>query len=91
MASQTRMPEPICLIKNEEGKGLVVQPEALLLLSGITQPMVVVAITGPYRSGKSYLLNRLAGQRRGKGRGQDVHIPWPGRGARLLLLGISRC
>lgn len=78
MASQTRMPEPICLIKNEEGKGLVVQPEALLLLSGITQPMVVVAIAGPYRSGKSYLLNRLAGQRRGFALGSSVQAQTKG-------------
>lgn len=69
MASEIQMPEPICLIKNKKGKGLVVQPEALQLLSEITQPMVVVAIAGQYCSGKSYLLNRLAGQRRGKGRG----------------------
>uniref|UniRef100_A0A8B9BL75 GB1/RHD3-type G domain-containing protein n=1 Tax=Anser brachyrhynchus TaxID=132585 RepID=A0A8B9BL75_9AVES len=78
MASQTRMPEPICLIKNEKGKGLVVQPEALLLLSGITQPMVVVAIAGPYRSGKSYLLNRLAGQRRGFALGSSVRAQTKG-------------
>uniref|UniRef100_A0A8B9BKP1 GB1/RHD3-type G domain-containing protein n=1 Tax=Anser brachyrhynchus TaxID=132585 RepID=A0A8B9BKP1_9AVES len=71
-------PQPICLIKNEKGKGLVVQPEALLLLSGITQPMVVVAIAGPYRSGKSYLLNRLAGQRRGFALGSSVRAQTKG-------------
>ncbi|XP_035170178.1 guanylate-binding protein 1-like [Oxyura jamaicensis] len=72
MSSEIQMPEPICLIENEKGKGLVVQPEALRLLAGITQPMVVVAIAGPYRSGKSYLLNRLAGQRRGFSLGSSV-------------------
>ncbi|XP_068520496.1 guanylate-binding protein 1-like [Anas acuta] len=72
MASEIQMPEPVCLIENKKGKGLVVQPEALQLLSEITQPMVVVAIAGPYRSGKSYLLNRLAGQRRGFSLGSSV-------------------
>ncbi|XP_068520478.1 guanylate-binding protein 1-like isoform X1 [Anas acuta] len=72
MASEIQMPEPVCLIENKKGKGLVVQPEALQLLSEITQPMVVVAIAGPYRSGKSYLLNWLAGQRRGFSLGSSV-------------------
>ncbi|KAM9167003.1 LOW QUALITY PROTEIN: guanylate-binding protein 1-like [Mergus octosetaceus] len=72
MASEIQMPEPVCLIKNKKGKGFVVQPEALQLLSEMTQPMVVVAIAGPYRSGKSYLLNRLAGQRRGFSLGSSV-------------------
>lgn len=67
MASETHMPVPVCLIENTPARGLVVRPEALQVLSKITQPVVVVAITGLYRTGKSYLMNRLAGQRRGEG------------------------
>ncbi|XP_009273724.1 PREDICTED: guanylate-binding protein 1, partial [Aptenodytes forsteri] len=72
MASEIHMPEPVCLIENTQTKGLVVQQEALQVLSEITQPVVVVAITGPYRTGKSYLMNRLARQRKGFSLGSSV-------------------
>lgn len=67
--SEVEMEEPICLVENHAGQGLAVRQEALQVLANITQPVVVVAITGLYRSGKSYLMNRLAGQRTGEGRG----------------------
>ncbi|MBZ3876888.1 Guanylate-binding protein 7 [Sciurus carolinensis] len=59
MASDMVMPGPICLIESKEGQ-LVVKQEALQILSAITQPVVVVAIVGLYRTGKSYLMNKLA-------------------------------
>ena len=67
-ASVVEMEEPICLVENHAGQGLVVRQDALQVLANITQPVVVVAITGLYRSGKSYLMNRLAGRRTGEGR-----------------------
>lgn len=67
MASEVHMPEPVCLIENTQTKRLVVHQEALQVLSEITQPVVVVGITGLYRTGKSYLMNRLARQRKGEG------------------------
>ncbi|XP_071583295.1 guanylate-binding protein 1-like isoform X2 [Heliangelus exortis] len=72
MASRVAMAEPVCLLENSPSRGLVVQQEALELLSEVTQPVVVVAITGPYRSGKSYLMNRLAAQRKGFSLGSTV-------------------
>ncbi|KAM9368070.1 guanylate-binding protein 1-like [Phaethornis superciliosus] len=72
MASPGAMAEPVCLIENTPTRGLVVQQEALELLSEVTQPVVVVAITGPYRTGKSYLMNRLAAQRKGFSLGSTV-------------------
>ncbi|XP_051497525.1 guanylate-binding protein 1-like [Apus apus] len=72
MASTVHMPAPVCLIENSPTKGLMVQREALQLLSKVSQPVVVVAITGPYRTGKSYLMNRLAGERRGFSLGSSV-------------------
>ncbi|XP_074710680.1 uncharacterized protein LOC141937138 isoform X4 [Strix uralensis] len=72
MASELPMPVPVCLIENTQTEGLVVQQEALRVLSELTQPVVVVAITGPYRSGKSYLMNRLARQRKGFSLGSSV-------------------
>uniref|UniRef100_A0A8B9ZDP0 Guanylate binding protein family member 6 n=1 Tax=Buteo japonicus TaxID=224669 RepID=A0A8B9ZDP0_9AVES len=96
MASETHMPVPVCLIENTPARGLVVRPEALQVLSKITQPVVVVAITGLYRTGKSYLMNRLAGQRRGFSLGSTVQshtkgiwmwcVPHPCRPGHTLVL-----
>ncbi|XP_066499376.1 guanylate-binding protein 1-like [Hoplias malabaricus] len=59
------MSAPICLINNTEDGGLEVCGEALEILDQITQPVVVVAVVGLYRTGKSYLMNRLAGKQTG--------------------------
>ncbi|CAO2600299.1 Guanylate-binding protein 1 [Lemmus lemmus] len=59
------MPGPVCLIENVKGQ-LVANQEALRLLSAIKKPMVVVAIVGLYRTGKSYLMNKLAGKKSGE-------------------------
>ncbi|XP_010948663.1 guanylate-binding protein 5 isoform X2 [Camelus bactrianus] len=64
MAPVIHMPEPLCLVKNTNGR-LVANPKALTILSAITQPVVVVAIVGLCRTGKSYLMNRLAGKSKG--------------------------
>lgn len=71
MASQIHMPGPICLIENINGK-LVINPEALKILSAISEPLVVVAIVGLYRTGKSYLMNKLAGKNKGFSLGSTV-------------------
>lgn len=55
----------MCLIENTPN-GLRASPEALRLLSGIRQPVVVVSIVGLYRTGKSYLMNKLAGKNSGE-------------------------
>ena len=59
------MPGPECLSENTNGQ-LLVNPEALKILSAIKQPGVVVAIVGLYRTGKSYLMNKLAGKNKGE-------------------------
>lgn len=71
MASETHMAAPVCLIENTNRK-LEVNPEALEILSAITQPLVVVAIVGLYRTGKSYLMNKLAGKKKGFSLGSTV-------------------
>ncbi|NXC48311.1 GBP1 protein, partial [Penelope pileata] len=58
------MPAPLCLVCNDNGT-LSLNPEALAVLRGVTQPVVVVAIAGLYRTGKSFLMNRLAQKRTG--------------------------
>ncbi|XP_015264865.1 PREDICTED: guanylate-binding protein 1-like [Gekko japonicus] len=95
MASKIQMPAPVCLIENKDRK-LVVHQEALQLLSGIRQPVVVVAIVGLYRTGKSYLMNKLAGKNSGFPLGSTVQantkgiwmwcVPYPGRPDHTLVL-----
>uniref|UniRef100_A0A8C5WHS2 GB1/RHD3-type G domain-containing protein n=1 Tax=Leptobrachium leishanense TaxID=445787 RepID=A0A8C5WHS2_9ANUR len=62
----TLMSEPVCLIENDETNQLVINKEALQILTSITEPLVVVAIVGKYRTGKSYLMNNLAGRKKGE-------------------------
>ena len=65
MASEIHMPAPECLIENINGQ-LVVNPVTVKILSAIRQPVVVVAIVGLCRTGKSYLMNKLAGKKNGE-------------------------
>ncbi|KAJ7304022.1 hypothetical protein JRQ81_011541 [Phrynocephalus forsythii] len=66
------MAVPVCLIENRPDGKLVVREEAAELLAQIRHPVVVVAIVGLYRTGKSYLMNRLAGKRKGFSLGATV-------------------
>lgn len=65
MALNIPMEQPLCLVGNDTGGELTVNPNALEILRGITQPVVVVTIARLYRTGKSYLMNQLAGKRTG--------------------------
>ncbi|KAJ6663890.1 hypothetical protein lerEdw1_009971 [Lerista edwardsae] len=95
MGSPTHMPTPMCLIENQRGK-LAVCRDALQRLSQIDQPVVVVAIAGLYRTGKSYLMNKLAGKNSGFPLGSTVQantkgiwmwcVPYPGRSDQTLVL-----
>ena len=51
------------LYEHHEGKSSELQlvPEAMDLLKSIEKPIAVVAICGPYRTGKSYFLSRFIG------------------------------
>ncbi|XP_024845624.1 guanylate-binding protein 4 [Bos taurus] len=60
-ASGSIVMDPFCLVENQKCQ-LSVNPRALKILEQISQPAVVVAIAGLYRTTKSYLMNRLAGQ-----------------------------
>ncbi|KAK2488600.1 hypothetical protein MC885_011078 [Smutsia gigantea] len=95
MASESHMPAPLCLIENTKGQ-LVANQEALKVLSAVTQPVVVVAIVGLYRTGKSYLMNKLAGKRKGFSLGSTVQshtkgiwmwcVPHPKKPSHTLVL-----
>ncbi|XP_039208063.1 guanylate-binding protein 1-like [Crotalus tigris] len=89
------MEAPVCLVENRPD-GLRVSPEALRLLSDIRNPVVVVSIVGLYRTGKSYLMNRLAGKTPGFSLGSTVQaktkgiwmwcLPYPERPHQTLVL-----
>ncbi|XP_072572716.1 guanylate-binding protein 1-like isoform X2 [Paramormyrops kingsleyae] len=64
------MESPMCLIEN--AGTLRVVPEAMSYLMGVSQPVVVVAIVGLYRTGKSYLMNKLAGKQKGFALGATI-------------------
>ncbi|XP_044846743.1 guanylate-binding protein 1-like isoform X6 [Mauremys mutica] len=87
---------PICLVENSPAGELRVQQEALRVLADISQPVVVVAIAGLYRTGKSYLMNRLASKRTGFSLGSTIQshtkgiwmwcLPHPRRAGHTLVL-----
>lgn len=67
------MPEPICLVENVNGS-LRVSDGAIEYLYRINQPVVVVSVVGLYRTGKSYLMNRLAGKQTGEFVFKDIFL-----------------
>eukprot|EP00002_Diphylleia_rotans_P039769 TRINITY_DN930_c0_g1_i1.p1 TRINITY_DN930_c0_g1~~TRINITY_DN930_c0_g1_i1.p1 ORF type:complete len:385 (-),score=79.47 TRINITY_DN930_c0_g1_i1:979-2133(-) len=57
------MEEPLPLVSlNEDAQKFEVHPEAYAKLASIEDPVYVVAIAGLYRTGKSFVLNQLAGR-----------------------------
>ncbi|XP_058537296.1 guanylate-binding protein 3-like [Ochotona princeps] len=94
-ASKFTRKTAICLVENKDEQ-LMVNPRALNILSRISQPVVVVAIVGLCRTGKSYLLNRVARQKHGFRLGSTVQsetkgiwmccVPHPSKRNHTLVL-----
>ncbi|KAL2098615.1 hypothetical protein ACEWY4_005095 [Coilia grayii] len=90
------MNEPICLIDKGRDGRMSVQQRALQILEQIQQPVVVVAVVGLYRTGKSYLMNRLAGRQSGFALGSTIEsktkgiwmwcVPHPFKDGHTLVL-----
>lgn len=88
--------EPLPFIVTDSNGGLVLVEETATKLATISRPLVVVAIAGRYRSGKSFLLNRLAGSQHGFALGHTVQsktkglwiwpIPYPNDDSKCLVL-----
>ena len=61
---------PMCLISAERDTAdkmvLKTEDRTIEQIQQIKWPLVVVSIVGLYRTGKSYLMNRLAGSSEGK-------------------------
>ncbi|RXN34793.1 guanylate-binding 1-like protein [Labeo rohita] len=96
MACGGLMSAPVCLIENDENGKLRVRKEAKDILDGISEPVVVVSVVGLYRTGKSYLMNRLAGQQTGFALGCTIEsktkgiwmwcVPHPNKKGHTLVL-----
>uniref|UniRef100_A0A672N480 Guanylate-binding protein 1-like n=1 Tax=Sinocyclocheilus grahami TaxID=75366 RepID=A0A672N480_SINGR len=90
------MDKPVCLIDMASDGKLCVQGSALQVLEQIQQPVVVVAVVGLYRTGKSYLMNRLAGKQTGFALGSTIEsktkgiwmwcVPHPTKAKTTLVL-----
>jgi len=66
LSDQLREMDPIQFISTGElGHNFELSDEALKILDTETRPVTVICIVGPYRTGKSYLLNRLMGKNNG--------------------------
>ncbi|XP_072889437.1 guanylate-binding protein 1-like isoform X2 [Hemitrygon akajei] len=63
-ATKQKMEKPLQLVYNIDEE-LKLNPEALKVLQSIEVPMVVVAVVGAARTGKSYLMNCIAGDKNG--------------------------
>ncbi|XP_058394450.1 guanylate-binding protein 6-like [Diceros bicornis minor] len=95
MASGPIMLVPICLVENKN-EHLSVNQKAVRILNKISQPVVVVAIIGLYRTGKSYLMNCLAREKTGFPLGSTVQsetkgiwmwcVPHPSKQNHTLVL-----
>ena len=57
--------EPQCLIYTDGGGKLKYDNQILSELQTLEKALVIIAIAGIYRTGKSYLMNRLAGKTNG--------------------------
>uniref|UniRef100_A0A671LXD1 Guanylate-binding protein 1-like n=1 Tax=Sinocyclocheilus anshuiensis TaxID=1608454 RepID=A0A671LXD1_9TELE len=94
--SPVAMDKPVCLIDTASDGKLCVQQSALQVLEQVQQPVVVVAVVGLYRTGKSYLMNRLAGKQTGFALGSTIEsktkgiwmwcLPHPTKAGTTLVL-----
>uniref|UniRef100_UPI00398F6C1B guanylate-binding protein 1-like n=1 Tax=Pristiophorus japonicus TaxID=55135 RepID=UPI00398F6C1B len=66
------MDAPVCLVDNTSDGSLIVKQDALNILASLRKPVAVVSIAGKYRTGKSYLMNRLAGKSVGFSLGSTI-------------------
>ncbi|KAA0721410.1 Guanylate-binding protein 6 GTP-binding protein 6 [Triplophysa tibetana] len=90
------MDKPVCLIDSTSDGKLCVQESAVQILQKIEQPVVVVSVVGLYRTGKSYLMNRLAGKQTGFALGSTIEsktkgiwmwcVPHPTKNETTLVL-----
>merc|ERR1719233_769463 len=65
-----KKPHPF-IITDDDGR-LEIKPNVFEYLNSVTKPLVIISVAGLYRTGKSYLLNRLLGKEVGFPLGSTV-------------------
>lgn len=90
------MEKPHPFITTKSNGSLDINQNLLEYLSSITKPLVIISVAGIYRTGKSYLLNRLLGKQNGFPLGSTVQsatkgiwiwiTPHPKDSERILVL-----
>ncbi len=62
LAAEETLPPSIPLVTHDQhSKSIVMNQDAIKLLSTITKPVAVLGICGPYRTGKSYFVSKVLG------------------------------
>lgn len=51
---------PMCLVRTDGGNKLKIEDKTVDQINQISWPLIIVAVVGLHRTGKSYLMNRLA-------------------------------
>ena len=69
---------PVKFITTGAGSELVLNKDIIPLLESETRPVTVICVVGPYRTGKSYLLNRIMNKKRGFPLGANVEAETKG-------------
>ena len=72
------MERPVEFITTGSGSALVVNKDIIPLLEKETRPVTVICVVGPYRTGKSYLLNRIMNNKSGFPLGANVEAETKG-------------
>lgn len=67
--------KPLILVDIDEREQLTINSDAVKLLKSIDKEVYVIAIAGPYRSGKSYILNRFFHSQKGFQLGPNTQVP----------------
>ena len=72
------MEKPVEFITTGSGSELVLNKDIIPLLEKETRPVTVICVVGPYRTGKSYLLNRIMNNKKGFPLGANVEAETKG-------------
>ena len=72
------MERPVEFITTGSGSKLVLNEDIVPLLEKETRPLTVICVVGPYRTGKSYLLNQIMNNKRGFPLGKNVEAETKG-------------
>ena len=80
---------PRCLVSNTADGRLEISRDVIDTLRDVTDPVDVVCVLGSYRTGKSYLMNKLAARNEGE-KTVRVRRRVPGAWNKLQMVDLRR-